>query len=327
MSQPAVPRPAHRRVAVGGAVAGRGHLRRGDGCEDVVVALNGPVSVVALADGAGTAKHARRGAWAVVHAVAELLAKRLHPLVAAGPQAAREAVLAAADQALAREAGRVGATPRDLASTLLFGAMSPTHVLAGQLGDGILALRKGGAGHVALEPARGEFASETVFVPTRRGLDDLQLVAGPAHRVEGIALLSDGAASSLCKSVPSRGASPSERHTLAPAVLAWWDALEHATPSNVEAALLEALRGPIRARTHDDCSVALLRRVDVTPPDLPRALVGGVSSTCARVRGRLVEALASGVPFADVAALARRARLDVRAAKRHASALARLGWA
>jgi hypothetical protein len=320
-----------RGVAVGVAVRGRSHEARGIGCEDVVLTREGPVTIAALADGAGSARHARLGAETAARAVVELLAREFAALQDAGPAVARDRMLEVIDAALACEAQVHGAHPRDLASTLLFVAMSHGRVIGGQLGDGVVAVRRKGRFEVVFEPAVGEFAGETVFVPTRRSAGDLRLFTGPIVGIDGVALMSDGAAASLCGAL-GRAGSLSERYRLAPILDRWWGGLATHAPSEVRGAVEDALRGPVRARTGDDCSLALVRRVgfvDATAfvsPARRSEMLGASTCGAARIRGRLARAWSEIGASAELVRLARRARVSVRKARPHHAALQAIGW-
>ncbi len=320
-----------RGVAVGVAVRGRSHEARGIGCEDVVLTRDGPVTIAALADGAGSARHARLGAETTARAVVELLAREFAALQDAGPVAARDRILEVVDAALAREAHVHGAHPSDLASTLLFVAMSHGRVIGGHLGDGVVAVRRKGRFEVVFEPAVGEFAGETVFVPTRGGAGDLRLFTGPTVGIEGVALMSDGAATSLCGALGSEGP-PSARYRIAPILDRWWGGLSTHAPSEVRGAVEEALRGPVRARTGDDCSLALVRRVgfvDATALVTPARrceMLGASTCGAARIRGRLARAWSEVGEGLELVRLARRARVSVRKARQHHAALRAIGW-
>ncbi len=307
-----------RWVGLAAAARGRSHEARGVGCEDVVLVRHGPTFVAALADGAGSARHARLGAETVVRALADLLGRELDALLAGDAASARARILAALDGALAAAARRFEAQPRDLASTLLFVAARGDRVLGGQLGDGVLAVRRGGRFEVMFEPATGEFASQTVFVPARRGAGDLRLFVVQGAAVEGVALMSDGAAASLAVKV-------GDAFRVAPALERWWAGLSTHLPDAVVAALDDGLRTHLRARTGDDCALVLARTIDARDPSA-RGWIG----RGARARRRLARALGHAHDHAHdshgLRRVARRASLSVRVARRHARALAALGW-
>ncbi len=315
--------PLHVGVAVGATARGRSHERRGALCEDVVRTAGGPVAVAALADGAGSARHARRGAEVATIAVVDLLRARFVDLVAGGPRFARDAILSAVDAAIDEEAARIGAALRDLASTLLFVAVDRDRFLAGHLGDGLIGVRRAGRAELLSAPANGEHANETVFVPTRSGDSDLRLYAGATTGVDGFVLLTDGAADGLWGLRPgSTAREPS------PVLERWWAGLDTAPPSEVAAAIEAGLRGPVREVTRDDCGVAVVRRVAFGCGGAARSreLLGRCGRRATRTRSRVLRAWSAGGPDTTIQATARRAGLTVTAVVKHLAKLERLGW-
>ncbi len=286
--------------------------------------VEGPVTVAAVADGAGTARHARRGADTVVRVVAALLRAELGSLLRGGPLHVREHVLGAVDEAIAAEADLLRATARDLASTLIFVAVGHGRFLAGHLGDGMIGARRAGRLEVLSQPVNGDHANETVFVPTRRGAGDLRLYTGPSANVDGFVLMTDGAMDGLWGVSRDQ---PSVRSP-APVIARWLDALEVATVADVEQALAESLLGPVRAVTRDDCGVALVRSVGLGRLGSARAydLLGGGGRKAMRVRGRVARAWGGAEVDAPMAAIARRVGLSPSTVRRHVDKLRRLGW-
>ncbi len=313
-----------RGVAIAATAQGRAHEARGAPCEDAVCTVEGPVTVAAVADGAGSARHAKRGAETAARAAVRLLRDDLAGLLRAGPSCARERVLEVVDGALAAEAARLGATPRDLASTLLFVAVRQGRFLAGHLGDGLVGIRRGGRVEVLSQPANGEHANETVFVPTRRGPGDLRLYTGASEGVDGFVLMTDGAADGLWGATAEHPTVRSPSSVLA----RWWHGLDVFPAGDVELALAESLAGPVREATRDDCGVAIVRTVGLGRLGTARSrdLLGECGRRALRTRGRVARAWSAVDVDAGIDVIARRARLHPSTVRRHLDKLRRLGW-
>lgn len=176
--------------------AGTSHARGGTPCQDALAAREvegpaGPVLVAAVSDGAGSAALSRQGSRIVARTVVAEAARHFEA-EAAMPDA--EAVLGwldAARDAIAAEAGRRGASPRDFAATMVAAFATPHATLVAHVGDGgcVLDGMEGGW-DVASWPAGGEYAGTTFFVtdaPAPRL--ELRLIERPAA---ALALFTDG---------------------------------------------------------------------------------------------------------------------------------------
>ena len=246
-----------RWLATAAAMAGRSHRRDAVGCQDrVVVRERGGVVAAVLADGAGSARFGQEGADAATRASLEALLTDPDRWLA---DEAPAALLVAAQDAVDARAAALCVDPHELACTLLFVCTDGRRVVCGQVGDGVLALRRGGEWEVPWPPARGEHANETVFVTSSSAERAMRWLVGPASDVDGFAVMSDGAAEVLYLRA---------RQTLAPAVerVATW--LEQAPENEVDTAVVRSMGALFLQRTADDCSVAVVRRVSLDAAEL-----------------------------------------------------------
>ena len=171
--------------AVGASVAGAGHRSRGSRCEDAF-ALHVDVAagslLVAVADGAGSAPRAARGATVAV-AVA-MAALRAGADVGDTLLVARAALedLAVAD----------GIPLGDLATTLLVARVGPGAVETAQVGDGAVVLRRDGALEVPAPDDKGEYLNETCFLTSDHWRASARRASVPGVGVDGVAAMTDG---------------------------------------------------------------------------------------------------------------------------------------
>ena len=124
--------------------------------------------LLAVADGAGSARYAAEGAAHAVHTVIGWMAGEL----TAGAPETEEAWRGLLMDALART--RVAledlavtmedAALRDFATTLLLAVVTPETLATLQVGDGAIVLRSGEELHVLAPAAVGEYVNETTFV-------------------------------------------------------------------------------------------------------------------------------------------------------------------
>ncbi len=171
---------------------GSSHLKRDEVCQDrfEVWSADG-VFLAAVSDGAGSAKRAEVGAEvAVRQALASMRAGHQEAtdwpaLVASAFDEARAAVLAQADSE--------NLPARDFACTLLLVALTRDGGAAGQIGDGVIALRDDAeeGWSWVFWPQKGEYANMTRFLTDPEGASPPDL-AGIRPSVFEIALMTDG---------------------------------------------------------------------------------------------------------------------------------------
>ena len=147
--------------------------------------------VAAVADGAGSAALAERGAEVAVETVIQVLSHALdagrsdyHAMLREAAVVAREAVLT--------EAQQYGSEPRDLASTLLVVVVGPSGGGALQIGDGVIAVSDDANGWCwVFWPQRGEYANTTHFLTGEDAVERLQIEPF-VGKVTDVALMTDG---------------------------------------------------------------------------------------------------------------------------------------
>ena len=199
-------------------VTGTSHTKAGLPCQDQFycrVAGNQTL-VAAVADGAGSAAWAERGADIAVKTVVDFLSCQLDDGRLDYDAMLREAAVEARETVLA-EARRCGAEPRDLASTLLVTVVGPDGGSALQVGDGVIVVSDGGNGwgwvfwpqrggyanqvpnpkrdtkkfRWIFWPQRGEYANTTHFLTDADALERLR-IAPRLGKVTDVALMTDG---------------------------------------------------------------------------------------------------------------------------------------
>lgn len=233
-------------------IAGRSHAATGKGCEDVAgsVHLGRRGGAVALADGAGSARHATIGAATTV---ATALAAAAEILNECTPTVEPLRILTPIRNALEVKVEELSCTLADFAATLLVVAAKRHEGqvvwFAAHMGDGAIAADFGAGATLLSSPKNGEFGNCTYFVTDRHAPLHLRVYSGIAPEATFL-LMSDGAAESLFRR---------QDQSLAPAVsqlLAWSGEL---TSRALKRVLTRNLKEVIRPRTMDDVGIALLR--------------------------------------------------------------------
>jgi hypothetical protein len=172
---------------------GISHLRAGLPCQDWIACLVLPdgTFVGTVADGAGSAIMAERGAQLAVETAIEHVAHVVGKgstdfelILREAARKAREAVFAAAIEQTAE--------PRDFASTLLVVIAGPAGGGALQIGDGVIVVSDGGATWDWLFwPQHGEYVNTTRFLTDEDSLQILE-VESLSSSITDIAMMTDG---------------------------------------------------------------------------------------------------------------------------------------
>lgn len=233
-------------------VIGRSHEKEQTLCQDRTYTLqeNG-IQVIALADGAGSAKLSHLGAEAVVRTVSHHVLKQFSSYKEMDSTAAAEQLLDVIMQELQQLAEQLDCEKQELASTLLFVASDGKSYVSGHLGDGLIAeLNEGLSIHS--HPDNGEYANSTYFTTSKDALVRLRIRSGECEQVGAYFLMSDGTSSSMYRKADDY---------LSPALATVASWLEEHDEETVNDALLQNLNKSIRMKTFDDCSLAVMTKV------------------------------------------------------------------
>ena len=240
--------------SVGRAVQGRGHVQQGIPCQDstYTACINGTY-VIALADGAGSAKHSEWGASFVTKCVSEALCIEFDDFFSQDDTIlVRENLIDRILGGLFSVAQRKGCDVKDLASTLLAVAVKGDRMMMVHLGDGVIGYYDGDNLKVASKPDNGEYNNSTYFTTTEGAVNHLRLTKGRLGSAKGFILFSDGAEPSFYdykNNAISQGLSPV------------FEDLQNSDVDDVGSDLEESLE-VIKNRTMDDCSIAVMSLVE-----------------------------------------------------------------
>lgn len=256
-------------VVAGCSVRGRSHERAGTSCQDASGwrELSPTSLVVAIADGAGSARFSETGAKAAVARVLD------HVAESAGPSEAAESLLADAAAsalvALHDEARKLETEIGQLACTLLIVHATPRGTSFYQIGDGAIVMSRDGAVHALTRPAFGEHINETVFLTSKGALEGAQRgrVTGPPSPV---ALLTDGL-EMLALAMPS-----GEPHAKFFAPLFNLVATTASAPATEE--IRQLLESPkVKDRADDDLTLVVAHAPSLRPAEAPSTASSGTA--------------------------------------------------
>ena len=141
------------------AVRGRGHETKDIPCQDKVWPegkQSGAVSVIALADGAGSAKFSHLGAECVVKSISNLVKTQFDKFISSqDATAVRKEIIQQLRQDLGKTAAEHECSLNDLASTMLVAAADDKHYLLIHIGDGVIGYLGNSGLNVATKPVNG----------------------------------------------------------------------------------------------------------------------------------------------------------------------------
>ena len=178
---------------------GTGHRELGLPCQDrCIVQLqqgtNEPeVLVIAVADGAGSAAQAERGAYLVTETLLGCAQRALQNGLRV-PEVTRDIARAWITEVVAairEQAALAGIPARDYAATALLTLATPQAAACVQVGDGVQVVHLDDRYEVAIWPQNGEYASSTVFACDEDAIEaaDVRVLVG---RIQDVAAMTDG---------------------------------------------------------------------------------------------------------------------------------------
>lgn len=243
------------------AVRGSAHGYEGKPCQDAVAVarnVHGHVCAV-VCDGAGSAALSRHGADAVSRHMSSFLLDHASDLLE--HRISAKQVIAAARSSVAAQQQAHGGSLGDYACTLVAVLLTDAHVVLVHTGDGLIAHLETSAIGVLSAPENGPSRSHTYFVTSVNAAAHTRVSVLPLDvNTTGFAVLSDGAGDVL---YDRRAGSVSP---VLEQMASWLGA---APEDEVQKGLQQAIEDHFLSRTHDDCSLILLRRQPAEPWECP----------------------------------------------------------
>lgn len=237
------------------AVAGRAHVKAGLPCQDKVCTISkNDTTVIALCDGAGSAKLSHYGAQCTAQTVCDYLYVHFDDIYAnQNASVVRKTLLETILSSLGDVARKMNCDIKELASTLLFIAIKGTNFIAGHIGDGVMGYLKGDDLLVASKPNNGEFINTTMFTTSSDAASATKLMKGTLNNTRAFVIMSDGAEVSFYDKRTGKLASVLKRLMY----LCAWRRKER-----MGAILKEVFSGVVSKKTGDDLSIAFLVNAD-----------------------------------------------------------------
>jgi serine/threonine protein phosphatase PrpC len=152
------------------------------------------IYVFSVADGAGSSQFSDIGAKVVCEKICNLMYNNFDLFFDSDPFIAKRKIIHTLRTHLGIEARKKHTKIDEFASTLLFVAIKKNRIIAGHIGDGLIAYKKNNILEILSPPENGEFTNLTYFVTSKYYLHHLRLYKGGIDDIKAIYLLTDGIA-------------------------------------------------------------------------------------------------------------------------------------
>ncbi|ONI39405.1 hypothetical protein AN639_05455 [Candidatus Epulonipiscium fishelsonii] len=238
-------------------VQGRGHEKQDIPCQDKTFYIQeGDTTVIALADGAGSARLSEHGADRVTRFIGEEFIENFNLYFeqsdgAIVKQDLRNKIVGTLEQLREQLILEVDCKIEDLASTLLFVAVKDNNFIIGHIGDGVIGYLKNDDMKIASEPQNGEFVNSTIFTTSPDFINNFNLIKGEVGEIQGFVLMSDGSETSLYNK---------KEKQLSPMVNKIMNLAIENSQDKLEKLLDDTFQSMIKPRTLDDCSIVFMTK-------------------------------------------------------------------
>lgn len=235
------------------ATQGRSHIKTNTPCQDKTSSLrHNDISVIALADGAGSAKFSHFGAEIATKRICKIFVEKFD-IILDDISNAKKGILATLLKELHSESLRLNCEIKDLASTLLCVAVRGDTFIAFHLGDGIICALRNNEVKMISDAQNAEFANATFFTTSSSAEQNAEIIVGEMNNINAFAIMSDGVAPSFYDK--SKG-------QFAKALLGVLQKSVMISQEKMQERLQRSLDSVISKMTIDDCSLAILARSD-----------------------------------------------------------------
>ena len=233
------------------AVPGKSHMKANIPCQDKTsVFIKNGVTVVALADGAGSASLSHYGAEFIAKFICEDIADNfIHYIKTVDGRMVKLDIMKKVKQSLCDLSIEHHCDINDLASTLLSVAEKDGEFILIHIGDGLIGCVQNNEVKVLSRPENKDFANVTVFSTSLDAVSTMKLVKGRIDDISGFVLMSDGTEASLYDK---------RRRTLPDVIIRLLDYCRIMPTNEFEKQLTDSFWETVREATTDDCSIILV---------------------------------------------------------------------
>lgn len=300
------------------SVQGRGHIKTDTPCQDKTYIKNeNGIQIVALADGAGSARLSHIGAEYVTRQICDNLSNDFDMYFQEDDGAAiKRKIINDLMNGLKNVAVDNSCDVKDLASTLLVAAIKDDKYIIIHIGDGVIGYLKNDQLNIASHPENGEFVNTTVFVTSNDVLATMKILKGTLGDIVGFALMSDGTENSFYSK---------KDKTLAPVLKKLMELTRILNIQCLENEIYRSFEDIVKNNTTDDCSLALIVKEDcsfcgynkLTMKEKENMIIGKNEKCCKRVMRRYDDILNYLQTPKTLAAVSKKIYLKGKYTKKH----------
>lgn len=237
----------------GFALQGSGHIKNGTPCQDKIAYLNKDnLSIVALSDGAGSARLSHFGAENSVNFICNEFAQNFNfYFEQTDGVTVKSKIISKINNNMIELGKEHDCEISDLAHTLLFVAVKDDKFILFHIGDGVIGCFKNGKIEVASRPTNDEFANVTVFTTSPNALQNTKIVKGEMFNIDGFVLMSDGSEHSFYDKRSGSLAKILERLFILNSIL---------PDMTLNEKLIDLFKKSVLSKTSDDCSFLMISK-------------------------------------------------------------------
>lgn len=229
------------------AVIGRGHIKSNTPLQDKIYSYSSEaISIIALADGAGSASHSHIGAEIVTKEISDLLQRKFDELYFENSvEKVKSTIMDHLLTPLKLQSEKMNVNLKMLASTVLCVAIKANKMICIHIGDGEIGAIKNGDLTVVSSPANGEYINSTYFVTSTTAFDRMRIYKGEKNGYTSFFLMSDGTSESLYQR---------KKRMFSPVIKKILLQSKFISKENMDSMLTHSFETVIREKTTDDCS-------------------------------------------------------------------------
>jgi serine/threonine protein phosphatase PrpC len=233
-------------------VTGSSHIKKGSPCQDRVYSqeLDG-VTVISLADGAGSCLKSEIGAEISTKYIADFICKNFNTIFKQKEKISSKKIIENITNALSVKTKEMNLSLKDFSSTLLFVAVRDDKYIAGHIGDGMIGYFDNNNVKVLSNPENGEYANQTFFTTSSNAVNHFRIYKNKLNNIRGFILMSDG--SYECLFDKKNNILTQANKT----IFSWLENKQNSV-NKVEQSLKENIKSEFLKKTSDDCSINLL---------------------------------------------------------------------
>ncbi len=237
------------------SMQGRSHIKENIPCQDkTFAAFANDTYVIALADGAGSARLSHFGAETITRQICSHMIDNFDNYFANDDGiAVKHQIFNYILGVLDTEAKQLECEINDLASTLLCVAIKETSFILLHIGDGVIGYLKNNDLLTASQPENGEYVNTTVFTTSPNAIMTARLIKGTLNAISGFVLMSDGSEAGLYDK---------KDQMLSNGLHRIMELSKIVRTDIIKEQLAQSFQNVIKNTTQDDCSIAILVRPD-----------------------------------------------------------------